>query len=289
MHNSPCYQFVHYKDMFAGMETVHPPLFDSILDATYILHLEGNGRLLDIRKQLVQNLTSSNVFVVVNKGYKKCKKPDWVNITCRDLIHFNFEIFKHAKEAHYENILILEDDFFFDERIHNNKVKNDIITFVKRMSSHDKFVYTMGCLPILIMPVTVDLLHYNGFFTATHNILCNRKYRENVLKNYDPALIRDWDEFVMTTYMYHEPVCYQLFPKTENRENWAREFWFYPVYIAIISKLIFWVELDKKTDYYHNIYNLVKMLFYIFFVTALFILSLMFLLLFIFYNDTTKR
>jgi hypothetical protein len=147
----------------------------------------------------------------------------------------------------------------------------------------------MGCLPILIMPVTVDLLHYHGFFAATHNLLYNRKYREYVLQNYHPAQIRDWDEFIVAVYMYHKPLCYQLFPKTENRQNWAREFWFYPINITITNKLINWMDLDKKPDYYHNIYNLAKMIFYIFFVLVLFILSLMFLFLFIFYNDTTKR
>ena len=44
------------------------------VDATYILHLEGNGRLEQIQTQLEQYHPSRKVYLVYNQGYKKCQK-----------------------------------------------------------------------------------------------------------------------------------------------------------------------------------------------------------------------
>ena len=48
-------------------------LFENV-DATYILHLEGNGRLDHIHDQLKTYHPTKKVYLVYNKGYKKCHK-----------------------------------------------------------------------------------------------------------------------------------------------------------------------------------------------------------------------
>jgi hypothetical protein len=36
-------------------------------------------------------------------------------------------------------------------------------------------------------------------------------------------LERDWDLINLSGYMYFEPLCYQLFPETENRKHWGQD------------------------------------------------------------------
>ena len=49
-------------------------LFNSSVDATYVLNLEGNGRLSSVEEQLSIYHPTNVVYIVSDKGYKKCKK-----------------------------------------------------------------------------------------------------------------------------------------------------------------------------------------------------------------------
>ena len=84
-----CYQFkeIHFRK----------GIFDPSIDATYILHLEGNGRLSNIQKQLQKIKPTQKVFLYINKGFKKCKKDLPVQKTNFDIIHSNLQIMKHEK------------------------------------------------------------------------------------------------------------------------------------------------------------------------------------------------
>jgi len=70
--NSKCYNF--NKITYAN------GLLDDAVDATYIIHLEGNGRYEDILKQLDLYQPTKIVYIVFNKGYKNCSKGQ--HITC---------------------------------------------------------------------------------------------------------------------------------------------------------------------------------------------------------------
>ena len=85
------------------------------IDRTYIIHLEGNGRLDNIYKQLEEFHISKEVYILFNKGYKKCNKNLEEQKSTFDLIDAFMTIFEHARDL--DNILILEDDFFFDKDI----------------------------------------------------------------------------------------------------------------------------------------------------------------------------
>ena len=93
------------------------PLFQHI-DATYVLHLENNGRIDRIKKELRQYYPSKNTFVLFNKGYRKCPKNLPAPETRFDIVDANLYIFRDAKEKGFKNILVLEDDFFFDSKIY---------------------------------------------------------------------------------------------------------------------------------------------------------------------------
>ena len=61
--NNECY---NYKKII-----YNNGLFNKTIDATYIIHLEGNGRLDDIMKQLNEYQPTNIVYILFNKGYKK--------------------------------------------------------------------------------------------------------------------------------------------------------------------------------------------------------------------------
>ena len=100
------------------------------VDATYIIHLEGNGRYDDIQKQLHKFHPTNVVYIVFNKGFKSCKKVAHIDKPPLDLVDAFLQTFNHAKKHSYKNILVLEDDFIFDDKIKEtqNKEKNYIQT-----------------------------------------------------------------------------------------------------------------------------------------------------------------
>jgi hypothetical protein len=195
-----------------------PVIFKSI-DATYIIHLEGNGRIEHIMIQLSKITPSKIVYIVFNKGYKKCKKESFINTTNRDLVDANIKIFTHSNEMNYNNILILEDDFIFEDISENDSIEVD--KFLIKNKNKD-ICYLIGSLPFIIIP-TFDLNHWKGFFTGgMHSVIYTKQHRINILKM-DQSKIKDWDKkdfFKLKKYVYKKPLCFQTFPITNNRKNW---------------------------------------------------------------------
>ena len=106
-------------------------LFNKTIDATYIINLEGNNKLNNILSQLKEYQPTNIIYIVFNKGFRKCKKPDFIKNPPYDLVDAYINIFNHAKENNYDNILILEDDFIFNpeikDKFHINNVNNFLI------------------------------------------------------------------------------------------------------------------------------------------------------------------
>jgi hypothetical protein len=63
--NESCYYF--------KQRTYETCLFREV-DATYIIHLKGNGREPGVEQQLVENHPTKTIYIVENQGYKKCPK-----------------------------------------------------------------------------------------------------------------------------------------------------------------------------------------------------------------------
>ena len=118
-------------------------ILDKTVDATYIIHLECNGRLENIQTQLSEYHLSKIVYILFNKGYKNCKKSDRITSPALDIIDAYLHIFKHAQTANYNNILILEDDFMFDAKI-NNSAHYTIINQFLDKHQHTDFLYYLG-------------------------------------------------------------------------------------------------------------------------------------------------
>jgi len=192
-------------------------LFENV-DATYILHLEGNGRIDHIHEQLRTYHPSKRVYIVYNKGYKKCEKDLAIQRTTDDLVHANITVFEHAQQ--YKHVLVLEDDFIFSKDVKNHAIHVD--DFLKR---NTMFVYQLGGVPLIAIPT--DMYHYRSYSIAAHSNIYAVSARKRIVDNYkvNKSQIENIDYYISTTipvYMYHKPLCYQTFPMTDNRKNWFK-------------------------------------------------------------------
>jgi hypothetical protein len=213
--NEHCY---HYEDLCFS-----EPLFRTEIDVTYVIHLEGNGRYESAIQQLEQYPITERVHILHNRGFKKCEKNPHIRSPPYDLTDAFLQIFKHAYENKYENILILEDDFIFDEKIRSDFHRKNIVEFLQKRDS-ESFLYYLGCVPALLIPY--DSYHYRaGYTCGMHSVIYSKKYREAIM-NYEQVDINDWDLFNNicfrgSRYVYYTPLCYQLIPVTENSKSWG--------------------------------------------------------------------
>jgi hypothetical protein len=188
------------------------------IDATYVIHLENNGRLDSVKAQLNEFQPTKNVFILHNKGYKNCNKGGYIDKAPLDLVDAYLYIFKDAQKKDYKHVLILEDDFIFNNKIKDKDVRQNIMNFI----SNKKYdVYALGILPFL-QKAYDNTSGISLLGSGAHAIIYSRKCINKTLQK-DKRSIKDWDFYLGTTftkYMYNEPLCYQLFPETENQNYW---------------------------------------------------------------------
>jgi hypothetical protein len=213
--NTYCYHFTEIN--------FDSGVFDETIDCTYIIHLIDNGRLQHIYSEINKISTTKKIIIVMNKGYKKCKKKLIEQQTYQDLTDAFLQCLKDAKSKGYKNILILEDDFIFDNKLMNKHHINNINNFIK--TKNDEYVYFIGFIPIIIYP-TIDLHTINVVKSLTmHSVI----YSEKLIQNYEKLDLsyKHWDVIIekniKNKYAYYIPLCYQLFPETENKKSWSEK------------------------------------------------------------------
>jgi GR25 family glycosyltransferase involved in LPS biosynthesis len=139
----------------------------------------------------------------------------------------------------YNTILVLEDDFMFNPQIDTGNID----TFV---STHTKFIYRLGCIPYVQVP-------YNGYTyvaisAGTHAVLLSHSVRQYIL-HHPPEM--DWDMYLntcMPNFIYYRPLCYQLFPTTENQKNWGNGNKMFTYVAKMQIGLFQLLRLDKQVD-----------------------------------------
>ena len=267
MDSSPCYSLKEYH--------FDEPIFNDI-EATYIIHLEGNGRYEHIEKQLQTYHPTKLVYVLLNKGFKKCEKDKRIDKSPLDLVDAFLTIFKDANEKKYENIIVLEDDFIFDEKILDKTHSTSIETFLKEKQGN-LFAYYLGTLPIL--QISMNTEHNRVFLSGgTHACIYPCAFIKHMVENVKQETITDWDGYLnfsnYTRYKYHTPLCYQLFPQTENQTNWGHE---NPIFRYISKKGIECIKIMKlDTNIYpgYDIFEFTSKFIFWFIVFTLIIVNL---------------
>ena len=226
------------------------------IDATYIIHLENNGRLDSVKSQLNEFQPTKLVYILYNKGYKKCNKDAYIDKPPIDLVDAYLYIFKDAQEKNYKNILVLEDDFIFNKKIKDKKVQQHIMNFINN-KNYD--IYALGILPFL-QKAYDNNTNICLIGTGAHALIYSRNCINRILKE-DKRKIKDWDIYTWikkTKYMYNEPLCYQLFPKTENQQQWPAFLGLKNILLYIIKQL----KLDSHVEPGFTIcYNMSRVLY----------------------------
>jgi hypothetical protein len=267
----PCYSFEerHYEH----------GLFNSSVDATYVIHLKDNGRLDNINRQLDDTPPTDLVYVVFNEGYKKCKKDDYIDEPAKDLTNAFLTVFRHAQSQEYNNILILEDDFLFTDKIKTDEHVSEINHFLNTSIDSD-IQYSLGSIPWLRIPYIFNSNHYIHLVSnGMHAVIYTKSNREKILFEKEENIM-DWDIYNFYSsicYAYHTPLCYQLVSETENSKNWGNQ----NVFTRIGGKVIFvifkYFNMDVSVEPgYSYFYTFSKMLFFI----LLFILTILTIYLF---------
>lgn len=243
----------------------------NIVDRTYVIHLEGNGRIDNIRNELDKYKPSNQCTIVFNKGFKKCNKPELPKqLPPYDLTHAYMTILEDAKKNNYKHILILEDDFFFDKSV--KECSDDISKFLQQ-NTDKAMTYFLGCIPWIVYPSLTN--HYKAIFRiGTHAVIYNET-AINKLLNENTATIVDWD-FLLNklnaSYMYYKPLCYQYITETENSKHWGESNIVSKAVCVIAVKIYFLLKLDTNiTPGYPFFYLFSK----IFFWLLLFVLVLL--------------
>ena len=257
---------------------------DQPVDATYIIHLEGNGRLTKINEELIRIHPTDKLWILHNKGYRNCHKEDYIDNPATDLIDCYYQVFRHANAHGYKNILVLEDDFFFDETFHEDPVIIDSIAEFMITKKDADFMYLLGCLPILQIPIGQ---HRRTISLGTHACIYSLACRNRVLL-YDQRKIGDWDvwhNLHSKKYIFHQPICYQLFPQTDNQKGWLSNY--LPVVIQRIILIYIFIpflqglKLDQSANPgYSFFYSFSEYLFYLIGILAIYIFYRIFMKLY---------
>ena len=246
-------------------------LLDTNVDVTYIIHLENSGRYDNIIKQLEKTKPTKTVYILMNKGYSKCNKVG-IKSSYADLTDSYLQIFKHAQQQNFGNILILEDDFIFSEKIKEKEHITNINNFLEKKSA-DNFIYFLGTIPWLLIPY--DSYNYRCMLsTGTHSIIYSKSHRDDFLENFNrKMLVTDWDvnyQINLTSkFIYYTPLCYQIFGDTENSKNSKFE----NKYLSLLSDIFMYFNyniifrilgMDKNPEPgYSILYFYSKFIFYI--------------------------
>jgi hypothetical protein len=236
--NKKCYTF-------SKKEWKERGLLDSCVDATYIIHLETDIERMD---QVIYQIESFHptkvVYIVYNKGFANCEKSLHKNTPPIDLIDAFLTVFQDAKEKQYNNILILEDDFIFDDSIRDPEIREKICSFLYE-HREESYIYLLGCLPMIQFPYSYH--HRIAVCKAgTHAAIYPKELRDQLLL-VDQKMIVDWDVYTnlyCRQYMYKDSLCYQLFPVTANQQHW----YYVPGFSELFTFARGWLQLDTQVE-----------------------------------------
>ncbi len=194
-------------------------MFDNYIDMVYILTLEDSTRKEHYMNQINKYLPHKNILIQYNKGYKKCNKKLYKQEPASDLNDAYYQVFTHALKKKYENIIIFEDDFFFDHNI-NQYIVDDIGNFIKN-NKYD--IYHLGNVFGIPIPSYSTHIRYLNF-SCSHSVIYNNLFFKKFIEIYNNGFSEPndmiWNNLNIIKYSYYKPLCFQILLKTENRDAW---------------------------------------------------------------------
>ncbi len=195
-------------------------LFDNYIDVVYILTLEDSPRKESYMNQINTYLPHKNILIQYNKGYKKCNKKLYKQTSLYDLNDAYYHAFLHSINNNYKNIIIFEDDFFFDHNI-NQYIVDDIGNFIQNNKYHIYHLGNVFGIPIPAFTTNIRTL----LLVVAHAAIYNIDYINFYIKKYENnmKIANDllWNDINIIKYTYYKPLCFQILMPTENRNTWA--------------------------------------------------------------------
>lgn len=223
-------------------------MFDNYIDMVYVLTMEDSKRREHYMEQINTYKIHKKILIQHNKGFKKCKKKLYKQNSLYDLNDAFYHAFLNAKHNNYKNIIIFEDDFFFDEQI-NKYIVDDIGNFIKTNKYH---VYNFG--NVYGIPIPIFSTHTrNLFLNCAHGVIYNINYFNYYIDKYQNTMTcaNDfiWNNFNIIKYNYYKPLCFQLFTDTENSSTW-------PLIGKIFIPFMNYIKMDKTHRPGFDIFNI---------------------------------
>ena len=227
------------------LEEIHPcesGMFDGIVDMVYCMTLIGSERSKTLHRKIKRSRIATTVTIQYNHGYKCDGKGLKIRDARSDLTHALANIFRHAAEKGYENILVLEDDFIVDTLY----VKQHDIDRVGEFTKSNPFdLYNLGGHSFVSYPV--GLHHRRAIHSRmSHAIIYNKSYFNKYISYVERLKYDIHCDDVHNkipdclVYFYYKPLLFQIFPCTENKAtSWGKET------KGIIDVVIESFELDK--------------------------------------------
>lgn len=207
-------------------------LLDNCIDAVYVILLEGSDRTKNVYSQINKFKLCKKNYIQINKPYKQCYIKELKKQTSLyHLLHNNIEIYKHAEINKFNNILILEDDFIFNEDIKKINIIKDIENFIKNT---DFNLLYLGCWALGLPNLYSIKFPYMLFGVLSHSIIFSKKGRNIILKKYEKSSNIKYfghetsdlwfNSFLNNKYFYYKPLCFQPLIMTESRKHWDNKF-----------------------------------------------------------------
>ena len=252
-------------------------LLDNCIDVVYVILLEGIERTKNVYSQINNFKLCKKNYIQINKPYKIChimelKKQN----SAYHLLHNNIEIFKHAKLNKFNNILILEDDFIFNEDIKNINIIKDLEKFTKTI---DFNLLYLGANNTFFWPNICNIKFPHVLLNGlTHSVIFSKKSRNIILKKYEKSSNIKYlghechdlwfNSFLNKKYFYYKPLCFQPFPMTENRKHWNNK---------IVETVIKILKLDTEPiSGFYKIYLINYIINFCIFITIFYVLFLLY-------------
>ena len=255
-HNKHCYS--------AEIISFDSGLFDDCIDMAYLITMENSKRRDAYMKQLSEHKPSSKVTIALNKGFRseQCNKKLNKQESVYDITDALRNVFVNALENKYKRILVFEDDFFMD---HTKYTKKDIERVVKFCNKKNPHVYNLGPFSCTgnIIDVLRDKVNYHYLCkksSAAHGVIYNDVYMSDFVKEASDGKIihcdRFWDLPKYKVYTYHTPLCFQLFPETENKKQWGSNSSKFSQFISNLP--IKALKLDKSHENFKSWRNVTR-------------------------------